>query len=451
MLSHGADLDSLGTRMAGLLDCPEGIQGLEWKVRLLRSSGFSDWQIGNGADNLLHGACQHRHLDLVLFALEIANIDPNWSGGRDRTPISNAAARHWLEGVAVLLEAGARLNVGEQSWNGPPLVRSLEVIPGTNMSHYLLLHGPNPRLCDSYGGTAWRSSIENAINRPFWQYNSRNGFFFIHFESSVSHMLYHGADPFEAFATLKNDYPWPTCPPWFDDIGYVRASDIARFWSYGILEKESQQRGVSEEWERHLEEADRAKRFEWTFCWNNFGKITRIIRNSFQDEATTVHASLAADDDESQQRDIMRTGTNDNIYSSVFSTDGHWTCETTTNTFDWQNLSSGYYTNATRFYHHVSNEQGRRQLSRFPMVRALCDALIHSGYRAEMDDDGDMWYDCDDRDRYFDACEHHVESNSEIWFPDFCPICEDFDGYGLGHVWNALNGVKSSCTSIGSR
>lgn len=86
---------------------------------------------------------------------------------------------------------------------------------------------------------------------------------------------------------------------------------------------------------------------------------------------------------------------------------------------NYRTISLEFYRNATCFYHHLSNEQNRRQLSRFPMVRALCDALNHARYRAEMDDDGDIWYDCDDGDRYFDALENQasdVDEPDEAWF-----------------------------------
>lgn len=89
--------------------------------------------------------------------------------------------------------------------------------------------------------------------------------------------------------------------------------------------------------------------------------------------------------------------------------------------------------NSTQFNHHTSTEQGRRQLSQFPMVLALCDGLQHAGYRAEMGDDGDIGYDFD-VDRYFDALESQPAEERRDWLRDVCPICQDFEGYGLGGV-----------------
>lgn len=57
----------------------------------------------------------------------------------------------------------------------------------------------------------------------------------------------------------------------------------------------------------------------------------------------------------------------------------------------------------------TSDEEGRRHLSRYPMVKALCCALQLSGYRAEMDSDGDIWYEIDDGDPYYDCVDRPPE------------------------------------------
>ncbi|KAH0423002.1 hypothetical protein CcaCcLH18_12463 [Colletotrichum camelliae] len=101
---------------------------------------------------------------------------------------------------------------------------------------------------------------------------------------------------------------------------------------------------------------------------------------------------------------------------------------------DLDGVSPGFFRNATVFYRHAATIEGQRQLSRWPMVRALCDGLQHAGYRVEMDDDGDLWYDCEDADRYFDAWETQPAEDREDWLVDVCPICQNFEEYGLGHI-----------------
>lgn len=425
MTYRRADLESFGTNLAGLFGNAHDMDAFLWKVRLLRSLGYLDWLTKDPCDNLLYGACWYHQMDLVLFALEVVKIDPNLLGSNDRAPIGNAARDGWLEGVAILLEAGACPNVSDGSWNGTPLIRSLRSYLLNDLSHYLLLSGADPRMCDSHGASAWSNITINSMhtkNRPI-ESDWYNGFNFVHFGGSISHLLHHGADPFEIFVTLHNDSYGPILrsrPQWFDRLGLVRASDIARFWSYGIQDQPFfMSDPVFETWRHELEEAEFTGAFAWTFNWDHRGNIIPRRGNVVQDEAMVSNTSLSV------YGDCQSEDTESSSAESICSYEG-----------------PEFYQNATRFYHHISNEQGRRQLSRFPMVRALCDALNHAGYRAEMDEDGDIWYDCDDGDRYFDALEGHVDESYETWFPRTCPICQDFEGYGLGHVLESAERAK---------
>lgn len=379
-------------------------------------------------------------MDLVFFALEIVKIDPNLAGGLDRAPIGNSAQRQWLQGVAVLLEAGARPNVSGWSWNGTPLIRSLWDGLATDTSHYLLLYGADTRICDSDGFTAW-CTMMNTVYDPF-RTEWCGDFSFVHFEGSISHLLHHGSDPFEVFVSLyENIFTHRSQHTWFDDVGNVRASDIARFWSYGRIQEEYnfEEGPVSKILRQYLEEAEHTRICAWTFHWDNCGNISRSLGTVSQNDTTISNTSPFIYNEKLQQcvaehpLDVLSYGGDSQSEDSASSI-----AEPICSDY----ISPKFYRNATRFYHHISNEQGRKQLSRFPMVRALCDALNHAGYRAEMDDDGDIWYDCDDGDRYFDALEDPVDESDETWFPRMCPICQDFEGYGLGHVLKTAERAK---------
>lgn len=82
----------------------------------------------------------------------------------------------------------------------------------------------------------------------------------------------------------------------------------------------------------------------------------------------------------------------------------------------------------------TSDEEGRRHLSRYPMVKALCCALQLSGYRAEMDSDGDIWYEIDDGDPYYDCVDRPPEPCGWRGVNVRCEICADPRRYGLGYV-----------------
>jgi hypothetical protein len=391
-------------------------------------------------------------MDQALFALEIANIDPNLVGSLERAPIGNAAQVKWLEGVAVLLEAGAEPNISEWSWNGTPLHRSTDSGMLTDLSHYLLLHGSDPRICDCRGHTSWREMNMN-IYTP---YKDQKGFSFIDFEGSLAHLLHHGADPFEVCITLPTvNFGFNHFPKWCDLIGYVRASDSARFWSYGIQEQIEddgfrEHNGFtgtySKQWRYDLEEADSTRRLQWTFEWDVSGNVSRVIQTSLEIDEIATHDTLSSNERKYRYLTLTHKSEDDFRESDAISDDGEVRSEdpdaALADSSDSSVEGTQFFRNATRFYHHISTEQGRRQLSRFPMVRALCDALEHAGYRAEMDDDGDIWYDCDDGDRYFDACETCPDETSRTFLSSLCPICKDFEGYGLGHVLQTAETAK---------
>ncbi|TEA13624.1 hypothetical protein C8034_v004444 [Colletotrichum sidae] len=290
------------------------------------------------------------------------------------------------------------------------------------------------------------------------QGHRRFSFPFIAFGGSVAHLLHHGADPFETFKTLRYNIK-----DWWDMLTDIKASDIARLQSYGIrLRRDSKYGRCSNdesraEFQRRVEEADYERVLSRTFQWGTCGRVSPKRRNSFEHhEALACSSPLDCcgwhvkrsggfqddpmDREAEFERDVHAEGSVESA-SELVESDEPFKSST-------KGVSPGFFKNATRFYHHISTEQGRRQLSRFPMVRALCDGLQHAGYRAEMDDDGDIWYDCDDGDRYFDAGEvplaesDCVRNGIDRWLSHACPICQDFEKYGLGHIHEAAERAK---------
>lgn len=72
------------------------------------------------------------------------------------------------------------------------------------------------------------------------------------------------------------------------------------------------------------------------------------------------------------------------------------------------------------------------------LVCLLANALQLAGYRAEMDDGGDIWWDVEDGDRYFDAresqpCQYPEDDDDDADIAN-CPMCRDPEKYGLGHI-----------------
>lgn len=454
MMCHGADLHDFESQLAGVWGDANDRDAFVWKVRLLRSLGYSDWKTNESVETILYGACWHSHMELALFALEVVRIDPNLTSGFKRAPLGNAAQRQWVEGVAVLLEAGASPNISNGSWNGTPLFRSFSGLL-SDTSHFLLLQSSNPNTSDSQGITIWNRLCQYL--GPWWDVTWRDNVSFIHFEGSLAHLLHHGSDPFEIFITtnrngLRNDQ-LPRL--WFETASHVRACDAARFWSYGIEKIHPSEDAIPdsvrlnpdlEEWKQEVHLAERTGNLKWTFRWDRYGNIKRssVDRNVKDTNLNDRDDADQSTDDPAKEDDGLKRGIvakndrrnkSDGITGSDNSSNEENIKQVDDSSKKYPRLTPGFFRNATAFYRHISNEQGRRQLSRFPMVRACCDALQHAGYRAEMDDDGDIWYDCDDGDRYFDAWEAPIEGDDpEVWLPKVCPICQDFPGYGLGHV-----------------
>jgi hypothetical protein len=92
------------------------------------------------------------------------------------------------------------------------------------------------------------------------------------------------------------------------------------------------------------------------------------------------------------------------------------------------------FDDTTMYYENISTELGRRQMSTFPVVRALCNALQLAGFRAEMDAEGDIWWEDDDGDAYYDAREYQPAPDEDDGERANCPICRDPEKYGLGYI-----------------
>ncbi|KAF7541600.1 hypothetical protein G7054_g445 [Neopestalotiopsis clavispora] len=431
MMSHGADLNDFGNQPGGLLGNTRHKSELLWQIRLLRSLGYSDWQTSQSTDNILYGACWHRQMDLVLFALEVADINPNNTGGLDRAPIGNAAAMEWLRGVAVLVAAGARVNISNQTWNGTPLIRCIQAQNRLeDTGHFLLFQGANPNLCNYDGLSAWGMMWDML---PLAYGIGSNSLSLIRFGSSLAHLLHHGADPFEIFTTRIKIDPWlqQRRIVW-DEIEDVRALDASIIFSHrGVKEQEPGNATVPMRFLRSgTTNLFRSGHNPDVFHWNYSSKIHRVQDGRYTEGADSDALEYDYNSDiELSEVDEYYVNSHKFSHRNEASRGPAWSVD------NLENQKSKHRLNPMRFYHHITNKQGRRQLSRYPLTRALCDALQHSGFRAEMDDEGDIWYDCDDGDRYFDAWEYQdADQDDETWLPKACPICQNFEGYGLGHI-----------------
>ncbi|KAI1781525.1 hypothetical protein F4818DRAFT_399233 [Hypoxylon cercidicola] len=426
MLSRGADIVSFGPILAGLFRSVNA--GFKWKVQLLRAMGYSDWkaELPTGSlisSSVLHGACEACDFDELLFALEIAQIDPNSRGSGWDTPLVRAAYfGRFLKGVVVLVECGAEVHSSNILGNSA-LVQSLLSGPRlgdwwlSDTTHYLLLQGANPHWETPYFQTIWHH---------FWKGSYGSRLSFIRLEGCLAHLLLHGSDPFQLF--LESDHESKDFPhyffQWYISKLYLRASEIGRSWSYRV-KREYPDFSSWEEWISNFELGEETRTPQVDICWSPEGLIHKTSRENLQHalrrEAGEHGILTDADNMEDEGEYVMEDNTDDEM--------------------DDEDEYDTFFQNQTQFHRHISSPEGRRLLSRYPVVLALCDALQFAGYRAEIDDDGDIWYEAGDGDRYFDAREEQGEERDDRP-TDFCPICQDFERYGLGHILREAEEAK---------
>lgn len=437
MLSHGADLEALSTELAKIFMSTES-RIFTWQVKLLRSAGFSDWNVTEPSDHLLSGACWAADLQEALFALEIVGIDPEIVGGHDRAAIGNAAQAEWVEGLAILIDFGANVNPGEATWNGTPLGRSFGFRGPMDAAHYLLLHGADPMLRDSWSASAWNHIWEIAFEHELP--TRATGWSYIQLEGMLAHLLMHNADPFEIFhSALLGPDARGRPERLYDFVRQIRAVEVARAWSYN-MKLHMFPSEMQEGWEGDYEAAESTRRPRFISEWSELGVMSarepdvQLMGGDDQgdqqkDEPNNIneeqHLPRELEDEEFDGVSTDDNGDNDDLEIQSSGCDCYLCGLASRSTF---------FQKQTRFYHHAGTRQGRRQLDRFPLVRVLCDALQYAGYLAEMDDKGDIWFDPEDGDRYLDARETRPADSDAERPATYCAICQDFEGHGLGHV-----------------
>ncbi|RYP74523.1 hypothetical protein DL771_002997 [Monosporascus sp. 5C6A] len=332
LLFHGADVESFGINPSRLVSSRDSYDVYKWKLRTLRSLGFSDWGVKNDGfgESLLHAACSFGDWPEILFALEIAGIDPSISGAGGASPLHETVASGELAVASALLTSGANVNTSEMTWSGPPL-RLSATWQRFNMAHFLLFHGANPNLTDAHLQTTWTRNPQE--------------------ETEMS-----------------------------------------------LQDEEDEENGEDDGDEENGE-----------------------------DDGDEEYDDDTEDDEDHEDGDEGEDkGDDENDYDDDDNENGQ------------DNEDNGFPGSLGHpralFFHTISTAEGRREMSTFPLVRTLCNALQNAGYRAEMDSEGDIWYDEDDGDVYYDAREEQLAIENDDGPIIDCAICRSPERYGLGHI-----------------
>ncbi|RWA09416.1 hypothetical protein EKO27_g5689 [Xylaria grammica] len=400
LIYRGAEIDSFSVNPASLFDFYVSPQYFLGKIVILTSTGFSDWKV-ESANSLLSAAVTAGDWKFLLFALEIVGLVPRVALG------------------AVLIECGADINGGSNDWIGPLLHSSIHRWNHT-LAHFSLYCGANPRLTNCHSLNAWCEAWKSLHCSLKFQ--------FVQTELLLTHLLLHGADPFEPARRIHHDsiyVPWGCnyIDPWYSYAKQVKGPEFARAWSFSPrLLSEWHFWPCKSKIEQDYEafEVDRAPRM--TFNWSNDGWVVR--RDPVpHDDGDADGEGEVSHEDHSDYRDM----------------DGGRYDEDSNNIYD--NFDIRRYDRDSLFYQNISTAEGRQRMSTFPAVQLLCNALNRAGYRATMDSEGDVWFEDEDGDMYHDAVEFQSDTEGREPKVD-CYICRDLRKYGLGGILDDIERGK---------
>ncbi|KAI0508925.1 hypothetical protein F5B22DRAFT_618643 [Xylaria bambusicola] len=420
LIHRGAEIDSFSANPTSLfLFFPSRSYFLE-RFNILVSIGFSDWKVESGS-TLVHAAALAGDWECLLFALEIVGLVPR-GNERLHSPLFYLSIQRWIDDDdvalgAALVECGADINDGRNSGGAPLLCSS--VYEGLDrLAHFSLYCGANPGFTNGHSVNAWYEAWECLLRERSIQ--------FVRYELLLTHLLLHGADPFEPTPQIHHD---SVCDEWGCNHTYSRytynrqvvSPEFARAWSFssGRLDggRPSPCRHKMEQ-EYEAFEVDRVPRTE--ISWYSDGIVERIDPVLHEDEDADGESEVSDEDYSDSAESDSQSYDEESMDTMSASWDSNDSCD---DTRDSNSL----------FYQNISTAEGRQRMSTFPAVQLLCNALNRAGYRAEMDSEGDIWFEDEDGDKYYDAVE--FQSDTESHEPkDNCYICGDMRKYGLGRI-----------------
>ncbi|KAI1270658.1 hypothetical protein F5Y18DRAFT_369114 [Xylariaceae sp. FL1019] len=427
---YGGSLYQFEANPATIFTCfREPVDKFRRKIQKLRSTGWSDWKVESPSGHLLYGACCTSALEELMFALEVVGLDPNLESYlAGYSPLWAAVRSNWFEGVAVLIECGVDLNTPKRASLG------LSTYFGqTNYTTHYFLHRGADQHIEGPDPIAWYNIWDATFDtsHPKEHYKAKH-WRYMHLEGTIAHLLLHGANPFTLFVSdyhnvYRSSARFYAQDRWYDIATQIRASEVARAWSYPLEFGAywSSYNYLAETWQFKVfdalayEDLEESRSLKDDVEWSNDGLIFPALEN----HNPTIDQRYPSDQYGARREEYE-------FFAAHCQHSGD------------DELDGDFFREATQFYHHIKSNERRRHLSRFPLVRAFCDALQHAGYRAQMDDDGDIWYECDDGDQYVDTREYQPEGESETPWTEFCPMCQRPEKYGLGRMVRQADKAK---------
>lgn len=394
------------------------------QLKLFHSWDILQWSTPEDClerQNILVAYCKIGDVDLIIPQLEDGSLDINNTGLLSPTPLQLALKHGNLELAAVLLEYGADLelypcritDVEEYDGGSPedsPLAYVLRRSKELHNAHFLLSYGADP-------GSTWDELFGCAFTNECVKAGE---FSWDTLVGVATHMLLHNASCHFSVSERKSASDFSTLPDLY------RARRMAMVHTNTQLNVPAQQhvtwtdRGVisldtldkdGELYREHVIKKSRDKGSKQART-TVFGAGRRA---SFEDKDSSSGS------DSEYDRDIRQ----EDLESFKVARKPAWQRKDDAAAHNDQAQQHRAQCDKLGFQDVVSTRKGRRQLSKFPLAVAYHTAVRLAGYRADIDDDGDIWWSDDDGDRYFDAHDNITDEE------EACVMCLRPGDWGL--------------------
>lgn len=421
LFMHGADPEQ-----SPLIDYLTRIgttEEVQDQVQLLKSWGVLDWRHAEASyskRSLLTSYCSKRDARPMIRAIRDDGLDVNYTS-TPTTPLEMALGYGSLEVAAVLVAYGATVHFNRDGGGNQPRESPLAHVlrtRGFNNAHFLLFHGASP-------GNTWH----NLFGWSLYNDHLLAGRFSWDYVVGVAlHMLFHNASCHFSHADVAHLEPIPgpsrtpyryTCNEQDADPELNATEQRTTLWTeQGVicLDSYDLQQHLLEK-RKDMGRGSFSKNAPQTKLRGNEEIVVCGSKTDNQEDFTTnfdydreiPHQVFWDAERNGARRYLLREKSDLSMCDPNF---------TLNDKFGFRRL--------------VSSSRGRRRLTRWPLAAAYCKAVQLAGYRAEMDDDGDIWWSDDDGDRYVDAREEQpIAGGDDCQTLKDCPICQEPAGWGL--------------------
>ncbi|KAI3343789.1 hypothetical protein F4824DRAFT_507553 [Ustulina deusta] len=420
LISRGAEIDSSTINPSSLFET-KPCRTYHQRLNILTSVGFSDWKVENRR-SLLHGALAAGDWRGFLFALEIVGLKPQIDEVLGGIPLVDIVINNRMAMAAALIECGADVNRGNKGFSEPVIFITISRQRDA-MTHFLLYCGVKTDFTDCHLVTPWYEAWRSLIHTLRFKFSQS--------ELLLTHLLLHGANPFETGQWGHFDSVCGPATYNYTNEWQMKSPEFARAWSFSSclgekwLFNPSQRRSLERSYEAF--EIDRMPRM--TIRWSENGLIMRaeLVCSENWDTDKERDVFEDGDDDESYESDDDEYHDEDNNIERDDNDDEDYE----------HDMSEHGQNSGTLFYETISTAEGRQRMSTFPAVQLRFNALSRAGYRAEVDAEGDIWFEDDDGDMYYAAREFQSELGDSGPKVD-CYICRDLRKYGLGEILDQI-------------